>query len=113
MDEREQILIQNYEEYYSFALDAYNKQKYNSATTLFFKALVSLCDLFLFRKEGQIPSSHTNRFRSLEKYPEVYEIVDRDFPFYQDSYTARMDKDIAELLKNDVEDVKSIVDKGN
>ena len=113
MDEREEILQENYEEYYNLGVEAYKKEKYNSATTLFFKAMVALCDLFIFRKEGHLPSSHTNRFRILEKYRNLYEIVDRDFPFYQESYTNRMDKDSAELLKDDVEEIKRMLEKGN
>ena len=107
MDEREKILINNFNEYYELGLEAYNKGKYNSATTLFFKSIAALCDLFILRKEGIMPSSHTNRFRILEeKYPEVYNIADRDFPFYQDSYTHKMDKESAKLLKEDAEKLK-------
>ena len=110
MDEKENILIENFKEYYSLWIGAFIKEKYNTATTLFFKAIVTLSDLFILRKEGIIPSSHSNRFRILEeKYQEVYKIVDRDFPFYQNSYTNRMDKETAELLKEDVEKIKKII----
>jgi hypothetical protein len=110
MDERERILLENFKEYYSLGFEAFVKEKYNSATTLFFKAIAVLCDLFILRKEGFIPSSHSNRFRILEeKYPELYKIIDRDFPFYQDSYTQKMDKESAELLKEDAERIKKIL----
>lgn len=110
MDEREEILVENFEEYYSFAVQAYDNVKYNAATTLFFKAIVALCDLYIFRKEGFVPSSHSNRFRILEdKFPDVYAIADKDFPFYQDSYTHKMDKETAELLKDDTEKIKEII----
>jgi len=109
VDEKEQILLENVKEYYTSGLDAFNKGKYNSATTLFFKTIAALCDLFILRKEGFVPSSHNNRFRVLEnKHPEIYNIADRDFPFYQDSYTKKMDKEAAELLKEDVEKLKKI-----
>ena len=69
-----------------------------------------MSDLFILRKEGMTPSSHSNRFRILEeKYQEVYKIADRDFPFYQESYSKRMDKETAELLKEDVEKLKKII----
>ena len=110
MDEKEKILIENFEEYYSSGLDAFKKEKYNTATTLFFKAIAALCDLYILRKEGFIPSSHTNRFRILEeKYQDIYNIADTDFPFYQDSYTKKMDKESAELLKQDAEKLKKIL----
>lgn len=109
MDEKEKILLENLDEYYTFGLEAFKKEKYNTATTLFFKAIAALCDLFILKKEGFVPSSHTARFRILEeKYSEIYNLVDRDFPFYQDSYTKKMDKEAAELLKEDVEKLKKI-----
>ena len=110
MSEKEEILKENFEEYYSLGLMAFNEEKYNSATTLFFKAIAALCDLYILRKEGFIPSSHSNRFRILEEnYFEIYKIADRDFPFYQDSYTKKMDKESAQLLKEDAEKLKKIL----
>jgi hypothetical protein len=107
MHEKEEILQENFKEYFTFGLEAYNHEKYNTATTLFFKALVALCDIFILRKEGYVPSSHTHRFRILEeKYPEIYDVADKDFPFYQESYTQKMNKETAELLKEDVEHIK-------
>lgn len=110
MDEREKILIDNSTEYFSFALSAYKSKKYNTATTLFFKAIAALCDLYLLRKEKIVPSSHTQRFRMLEKkHKQVYDIADRDFPFYQQSYTAKMDEETARLLKEDAERLKKML----
>lgn len=83
------------------------KRNITQQQTLFFKAIATLCDLYILRKDGIIPSSHTNRFRILEaKHPKVYKIADRDFPFYQDSYTKRMDQETAKLLKEDAETLK-------
>ncbi len=107
MEEKEKILLENFDEYYNLGLDAFQNQKYNSATTLFFKAIAALCDLFILKKEGFVPSSHANRFRILEeKYPKIYGLIDRDFPFYQDSYTKKLDKESAELLKDDIQTIR-------
>ena len=112
MDEREKILTNNFEEYFHLGLRAFNEQKYNSATTLFFKAIVALCDLFVLQTEGKVPSSHSDRFRIIEeKYPQLYSILDRDFPFYQDSYTKKMDKESAELLKDDIGKIKEMLER--
>ena len=112
MDEREKILIDNFEEYFQLGLRAFTEQKYNSATTLFFKAIIALCDLFLLKKERRVPSSHSDRFRTIEeKYPTIYQILDRDFPFYQDSYTKKMDKESAELLKDDIGKIKEMLEE--
>ncbi|MBU0536798.1 MAG: hypothetical protein KKE20_07560, partial [Nanoarchaeota archaeon] len=72
--------------------------------------IASLCDILVLRKEGKIPSSHAKRFRILEeKHPAIYKIVDRDFPFYQDSYTKKIDKETAELFKEDAEYIKRTI----
>jgi len=110
MDEKEIILKENFEEYFNEGIEALKRHKYNSATTLLFKAIVAACDLFILKKEGRVPSSHSNRFRILEqKYPDIYKLVDKDFPFYQDSYTKKMDNEIAHLLKEDAEYLKKIL----
>ncbi len=110
MNEKEEILLENFNEYFTQGAESFNKEKYNTATTLFFKAIAALCDIFILRKEGFIPSSHSNRFRILEeKHQNIYLIVDRDFPFYQDSYTKKMDKESAKLLKEDAEKIKKIL----
>ena len=110
MDEKESILLENFNEYFTEATEAMKNKKFNTATTLFFKAIAALCDLYILRKEGFIPSSHTQRFRILEeKYKNIYEIIDRDFPFYQESYTQKMDEESAKLLKEDAKTIKKIL----
>ncbi|MFH1065407.1 MAG: hypothetical protein V1734_02785 [Nanoarchaeota archaeon] len=100
--ELKEILEQNAREYYRNALQAEKREEYNSAVTLFFKAISALCDLYILSKEGKIPSSHADRFRILESnHPSVYKIIDKDFPFYQDSYKARLSKETSEMLKDD------------
>tara|TARA_Y100000310_G_C20497034_1_gene722069 strand:- start:182 stop:517 length:336 start_codon:yes stop_codon:yes gene_type:complete len=106
---KEDILKENFKEYYELALEALKRKKYNSATTLFFKAICSATDIFLLQNEGEIPSSHTKRFRIVEqKYPLIYEILDQDFPFYQDSYTKRISHEIVEVLKDDAKKIKEM-----
>ena len=102
MVESEDILIENAKEYWRNALLAEQKKEFNTSVTLFFKALSALSDLYILRKEGQTPSSHTNRFRILEaKYLDIYNILDKDFPFYQDSYKSKLDKETSDVLKED------------
>jgi uncharacterized protein (UPF0332 family) len=111
MNSKERILLENYEEYYNFALEALKRRKYNSATTLFFKSIVALCDLHILMKTGLAPSSHTSRFRIMEeKFPELYIIADKDFPFYQDSYSKKMGLEEAQMLKEDAEKIKKIIE---
>ncbi len=112
MDEREAILRENYNEYFKSGQFALEKKQFNVSTTLFFKAICSATDLFIFKNTNSVPSSHTNRFRVVqEKFPQIYEILDRDFPFYQDSYTKKMSNESAELMKDDAKRIKEMSEK--
>lgn len=108
-EEKEKILINNSREYFNSGEDELKKGRNNSAVVLFFKCLVSLCDIYILRETGNAPSSHTSRFKILkEKFPEEYDLIDKDFPFYQNSYVQLMSKELAEVIK---EDAKTMADK--
>ena len=101
-EEIKEILLINVKEYFKNALASEKKEEYNTSVTLFFKALSSLCDLYILEKEGIMPSNHAERFRILEtKHKDIYRIIDKDFPFYQDSYKARLNKETSNMLNND------------
>jgi len=40
-----------------------------------------------------------------EKFPDIYDLLDKDFPFYQDSYNILMSKEFAEVIKEDAEKI--------
>lgn len=85
------MLLENVREFVRDAQRAKENASFNSAATLFFKALAVSIDLFILKKEGFIPSNHAERFRLLkESYIELYRIMDKDFPVYQDSYRLKM-----------------------
>jgi uncharacterized protein (UPF0332 family) len=101
---KNEVLIRSAKEYYDSGNDEMKKERYNSSVVLFFKSLVALIDLLIFQKTGKTPSSHTERFRITElNFPEIYEVLDKDFPFYQDSYIQNMTKELALIIKNDTE----------
>ena len=103
-EKREAILEKTGREYISAGEDELKKGRYNSAVVLFFKALTSFSDLYLLKNIGKSPSSHVDRFRlTKERFPEIYEILDKDFPFYQESYNAILSKELAEKMKHDAE----------
>jgi len=100
--EIKEILLENAKEYFKNALSSEKTKEYNTSVTLFFKAISSLCDLYILEKEEITPSNHSERFRILEeKYPDIYKIIDKDLPFYQDSYKARLDKETSNMLSDD------------
>ncbi len=99
---KEEILIKAGKEYFYSGNDEFNKGRYNSAVVLYFKALISFSDLYALQKTGNTPSSHNDRFRiTKEKFPEVYDLLDKNFPFYQSSYVQIMTKELAEAIKDD------------
>src|SRR3989338_6001814 len=100
---KETVLIKSAREYFSSAEDETKKERYNAAVVLYFKALVALIDLFILQTKGVTPSSHTERFRiAKENFPQVYDLLDKDFPFYQDSYIQTMNKEAGEVIKDDI-----------
>jgi|SRR3989344_6228920 len=102
MNERETILILAGKEYFQAGIDEFDKRRYNSAVVLFFKAVVSFSDLYVLQKTGKTPSSHNERFKiTKEQFPEVYNLLDKDFPFYQSSYVQILTKELAEVIKDD------------
>ncbi|MBU0628477.1 MAG: hypothetical protein KKC75_04760 [Nanoarchaeota archaeon] len=100
----ESLLLENIKEFVKEGKEARLNKAYNSAVTLFFKALAVLCDLYILKKEGFIPKNHTERFEILKsKYSEIYKIMNKDFPVYQQSYRLKINKEYAEVLEKDVE----------
>lgn len=103
-------LTSNAKEYFKNAFFAQKRGQYNTSVTLFFKALSALADLYILKKQGQIPSSHTERFRILEKkYPEIYNYMDKDFPFYQDSYRTKLNLEISKIFENDCRKIFELI----
>ena len=101
---KEIILEQTSKEYFQAGNEELGKNRNNSAVVLFFKSLVSLIDLYVYKKTGKTPSSHNDRFSiTRNSFPHVYKILDKNFPFYQDSYNILMSKELAEVIKEDAE----------
>ena len=104
------ILLANFQEFYDLAQDAFVKKKYNGAVTLFYKALVELCDYALFTSQGKLGANHRDRFELLQRHhPALYEVASKLFRFYQDSYSKRISPTIAEVIKEHVERAQQLV----
>ena len=99
----EKDLLDNINDYLKQAKKARGESA-NVAFTLYFKALAILTDLFILKKEGFIPSNHSEKFRLLEnKYPFLYQIMDKNFPVYQRSYSTKLSKEHINLIEDDIE----------
>jgi len=108
MDQEESLLI-NVKEFIKEAKNLESNKSYNSAVTLYFKALAVLTDLLILKKEGFIPSNHTTRFKILkEKYLSIYRIFDKDFPIYQDSYRIHMTERHTKIIREDINEIAKL-----
>lgn len=104
------ILEKNYKEYLEVAEYSFSKGKYNSAVTLYYKALVELCDIELLDKLNKLGANHTERFDMLQNVsPSLYSIASKLFRFYRDSYNKEISKPIAEIVKKEVKNAEHIV----
>lgn len=106
----EEIIKKNFEEYFEIAEFSFNKRKYNAAVTLYYKALVELCDLELLRRLNKLGANHTERFEMLKTAsPSLYSTSSKLFRFYRDSYSKEISETIAKLVKEEVENAKRSV----
>ena len=107
-----ETILKNFWEYFELAIFAYEKEKYNEAVTLYYKALVELCDLSLLESINKLGANHTERFQLLERYhPQIYSIASKLFRFYRDSYNKEISSTIAKIVKENVEKAKDLVIK--
>jgi len=98
------IIEKNLKEYLEIARYSFGKKKFNSAVTLYYKALVELCDLELLEKANKIGANHTERFELLQRFsPELYKAASKMFRFYRDSYNKEIKEAVANLIKEEVE----------
>lgn len=105
-----EIIEKNFREYLEMAEYSFSKGKLNAAVTLYYKALVELCDLELLRKLNKIGANHTERFDLLRaSSPSLYNTASKLFRFYRDSYSKEISETIANLVKKEVENAKRIV----
>ena len=104
--DKEIILERTAREYFESANEELQKGRNNSAVVLFFKSLIALTDLYLYQKTGKTPSSHGDRFATAKNnFPDIYNLLDKDFPFYQDSYSVLMSRELAEVIREDAEKI--------
>ena len=77
---------------------------YTQATILYFKTLFAISDYIIQKETGEIIKNHTQRFQILKsKFNELYQINDKYFPIYQQTYSTEIEKNICEEIKKNVE----------
>lgn len=63
--ELKESLTANTKEYFKNAIEAPKRNEFNTQVTLFFKTLSALGDLNILINEGKMPTSHSERFKTL------------------------------------------------
>ena len=107
---QEDIIKNNLKEFFDLAEYAFKMKKFNAATTLYYKALVEICDFELLRRIKKIGTNHNERFLLLEQYnPELYGIADLLFTYYRDSYNKEISYTIANQIRENVKKAKDLV----
>jgi len=101
------ILKKNFKEYYELAEFAFKQKKFNASVTLYYKALVEICDFNLLRNFNIIGINHQDRFLLLkDNNKELYQIARKLFGFYRDTYSKTISEGIAKTIKEHIENAK-------
>ncbi|MBI2452024.1 hypothetical protein HYV50_03015 [Candidatus Pacearchaeota archaeon] len=103
-------LLKNAEEFLLSGEENIKKERFNVAVSDFFKAIVILCDYFIYNEIKIIPKNHSERFSLLQKYfIEIYNKVSGFFQLYTKSYNLRLKKEDAEKLKSYAHELKNYI----
>lgn len=99
-------LQQNLDEFLESAKNEFRDGSYNSAVTLYFKALATYCSILIYKKYQIIPKDHQDRFDYLKMTDEsLAKTSNRIFGVYRRSYNLRLSKNEAESVKKEVEKI--------
>ncbi|MBI5073229.1 hypothetical protein HZA99_05420 [Candidatus Woesearchaeota archaeon] len=105
MDKKE-LLKARITEFLEAAKDDEQKKRINAATTMYFKALVEVCDYLLYNKILKLPENHTERYQMLEKFfPELYKITSPLFRIYRKTYSQVIEEGDLGEIKNGIKKV--------
>lgn len=103
-----EMLYKNLKEYQITAKESYAKGRWNASLVLYFKAIVTAIDIYIYSKEKIIPSNHEERFGILKgKYPFFYSILEKDFPLYRETYRLLISKEQVNIVRADLDEVLS------
>lgn len=103
---QEDVIIEVIKQHVLSGIENEKDKRYNAATSSFFKALVGICDVIIYKRLGRLPDNHTERFELLEEnYERVYKIVRMLFRTYRDSYTRLISKEEVRRVRNGIKNV--------
>ena len=104
--EKKELLKARIKEFLDAARDDEQKKRINAATTMYFKALVEVCDYLLYNKTLKLPENHTERYQMLEKFfPEFYRITSPLFRIYRKTYSQIIEEKDLEEIKDGIKKI--------
>ena len=104
-------LLENANEFFESAEDNLLKKRYNASISDYFKAITNICDYKIYADTKIIIKNHNERFDILKKYySNIYEKLFNLFKKYRDSYTLRLSKEDATLLRDSAHEIKRIIE---
>ena len=104
--EEKGVLKENVINFFNSAELVYKTNDYNSAITLYFKALFSILDFIILNKLNKTPKDHTARFIILKsRFPEYYVVLDKLFPIYRGTYSRKTNKEDCNYVRIAVRDI--------
>ena len=102
----EEILKERAGNFFVIGTIAQKKDMNAESISNYFKSLFAICDLVLYRKTKIIPKDHTERFVLLKKNDHfLYEILDRLFSTYRETYTKELSSARVDHVKKKLEEV--------
>jgi len=105
-------LIENIKEFLESGEDNLAKERFNAATSDFFKAIAISCDYLLEKEIKIIPKNHAERFSLLNKhFKEIYNKVSELFSAYVRAYNSKINKEDALKLRKYAYRIRDIINK--
>jgi len=101
MEAKHKLILETIQEFIDSAKDAEEKDRLKSSITMYFKAIVEACDLFIYDKILKIPQNHKERFDYLKDHnPELNREVFQLFKIYRKTYSQIVDIADLVIIKN-------------
>lgn len=102
----EKILEERAKNFFIIGIIAQRKYMNAESISNYFKSLFAICDLILYKKTKIIPSDHTERFVLLKEHDHfLYEILDKLFSTYRETYTKTLSSARVDHVKKKLEEV--------
>ncbi len=102
----EEIYKKILDEFLVSGIEEEEKERYNSATSNYYKALSTLCSLIIFRRNRKTSNSHqeVDMFLSI-LFPEIRKSIDGLYRTYTGSYQILKKKEDCIQIKNGIKTV--------